>query len=272
MPRRFVGLLLAALLALPAAAHAQNDTQQITARSDIRDSAQNEGNDPLTPKAALQLQDYFQPFLNGQTGSGANQANLRGVLPHDAFGLPQFARATFPAVASAWGPGGAVTGIGDLTIFNVPVADVNGVKFGAGPLVVVPTATSRALGDGRWQLGGEGIVSARHAWGLTAGLVSYQQSVDGLSRAITAQPLLFYNLDGGYYLRSSGVVSFDLAHRTTVVPLGIGLGRVISLPRDRILNVFVEPQYSVIRAGDGVPTFQVYGGINFQFPLGGGGR
>ena len=67
-------------------------------------------------------------------------------------------------------------------------------------------------------------------------------------------------------------MSFDLVRRTTVVPIGIGLGRVIPLQSGRILNFFLEPQYSVIRAGDGVPTFQVYGGVNFQFPLGGGSR
>ena len=259
MRQRIVRALLAALLALPAASRAQ-------------DNAQNDGNDPLTPKAALQLQDYFQPFLNERLGSGANQTNVRGVLPHDAFGVPQFARASFPAVASAWGPAGSETGIGDLTVFDVPVFVVNGVKFGVGPLVVAPTSTSVALGDRKWQIGAEGIASARHAWGLTAGLASYQQSTDGRSQSLTFQPLLFYNLDDGYYLRSSGIVSFDLARRTTVVPLGIGLGRVIPLPSGRILNFFVEPQYSVIRAGNGVPTFQLYAGFNVQFPLGGGSR
>ena len=267
MHRRIVRALLAALFALPAAVPCAG-----WAQGDGRDSAQNAGNDPLTPKAALQLQDYLQPFLNGQTGSGANQTNVRGVLPHDAFGIPQFARASFPAVASAWGPNGSQTGIGDLTVFDVPVFIVNGVKFGVGPLVVVPTATSTALGDRRWQIGGEGIASARHAWGLTAALASYQQSLDRQSQTLTFQPLLFYNLDDGYYLRSSGIVSFDLVRRTTVVPIGIGLGRVIPLQSGRILNFFLEPQYSVIRAGDGVPTFQVYGGVNFQFPLGGGSR
>lgn len=251
--------LLVAFLALPAAAAA-------------RDSTQNVGNDPLTPMVALQLQDYFQPFLNGQLGSGANQTNLRSVLPHDTFGIPQFARASFPALASAWEPGGAQTGIGDLTIFNVPVTTVKGVKFGAGPLAVVPTATSPALGDRRWQVGGQGIASVRHAWGLTALLTAYQQSFDRQSQSLTFQPLLFYNLHDGYYLRSSGIVAFDLAQRTTVVPVGIGLGRAIALPEGRLLNLFVEPQYAAIRNGAGVPTFQVYGGINVQFPLGGGSR
>ena len=258
-PRIAVLSVLALLLAAPLALQAQ-------------DSDQNVSNDPLTPLGAVQVQNYFQPFLNGRTGSGADQLNVRGVLPHEAFGLPQFARVTLPVMASAWGPNGSTTGIGDITIFDLFVHTFDKVRFGAGPLAVAPTATSPALGEAKWQLGGQGIVSARHAWGLTAGFFSYQQSFDGLARTIQLQPLLFYNLADGYYLRSSGIVSFDLAHRTTVVPVGIGLGRTLPLQSGRILNFFVEPQYAAIRNGEGVPTFQVYAGFNVQFPLGGGSR
>ncbi|MBI3197783.1 MAG: hypothetical protein HYZ40_09805 [Rhodospirillales bacterium] len=257
--RRLPTVLLAALLALPAAAVAQ-------------DSDQNVSNDPLTPLGAVQVQNYFQPFLNGRIGSGADQLNVRGVLPHEAFGLPQFARVTLPVMASAWGPNGSTTGLGDITLFDLFVHTIDKVRLGVGPLAVAPTATSTALGEAKWQVGGQGIASARHAWGLTAGFFSYQQSFDGLAQTIQLQPLLFYNLDDGYYLRSSGIVSFDLAHRTTVVPVGIGLGRTIPLASGRILNLFVEPQYSAIRNGEGVPTFQLYAGINVQFPLGGASR
>ncbi len=258
-PRIAVLSFLALLLAAPLALQAQGSDQNVS-------------NDPLTPLGAVQVQNYVQPFLNGRTGSGADQLNVRGVLPHEAFGLPQFARVTLPVVASAWGPNGSVTGLGDITIFNLFVHTMDTLRLGIGPLVVAPTATSPALGEARWQLGGQGIVSARHEWGLTAGFFSYQQSFDGLAQTIQLQPLLFYNLADGYYLRSSGIVSFDLAHRTTVVPVGIGLGRTLPLPNGRILNFFVEPQYSAIRNGEGVPTFQVYAGVNMQFPLGGGSR
>ena len=60
--------------------------------------------------------------------------------------------------------------------------------------------------------------------GLTAGFVSYQKAFDGGAETITAQPLLFYNLSDGYYLRSSGIASFDLVHQTSVVPVGLDSG------------------------------------------------
>jgi hypothetical protein len=98
---------------------------------------------------------------------------------------------------------------------------------------------------------------------------------EGLRRRaelINAQPLLFYNLGNGYYLRSSGIAAFDLVKHTSVVPVGLGLGRVFPLANGRVINTFVEPQYAVLRAGDGVPTFQVFVGFNIQFPLGSFGR
>lgn len=254
-------LLIAAPLIAAAQTAASNDNT-------ARNNPQNDANNPLAPKAALQFQDYFQPVLNGQTGSGANQGILRGVLPHEELGLPQLARASLPAVSTAYGPDGSITGLGDLTVFDVPVFVIDKVKVGAGPLVVVPTSTSPALGTGKWQAGGQTIFNAPHDWGLTAGFVSYQQSFDGAAQTITAQPLLFYNLDDGYYLRSSGIASFDLVHHTSVVPVGLGFERAIPLPDGRVLNAFVEPQYSAVRSGVGVPAFQVFFGFNIQFPPG----
>jgi hypothetical protein len=257
-------LLAALLVALPVAAGAQTDS--------LSRNTQNEGNDPLTPKAAIELQDYAQPVLNRQPGSGTNQGIVRGVLPHDALNWPQTMRASLPVVDTAYGPTGSITGLGDLTVYDIPLFFIDKAKFGVGPLLVAPTSTSRALGDGKWQGGAQAVASAPHDWGLTAGLVSYQKAFDGGAELINAQPLLFYNLGSGYYLRSSGLAAFDLVKHTSVIPLGLGLGRVFPLSNGRVINTFVEPQYSVLRVGDGVPTFQVFVGFNIQFPLGGSGR
>ena len=227
----------------------------------------NDANNPLTQKSTILLQNYWQPILNGQPSRGADQLLVRGVLPHDALGVPQLFRATLP-VAMTYGPDGATAGLGDATIFDLPMFFIDKVKIGVGPLVVVPTSTSRALGAGKWQAGGQMVVSAAHPWGLTAGFVSYQQSFENSLQTITAQPLLFYNLPDGYYLRSSGIATFNLGARTSVLPVGLGLGRVFDRPDGTVVNVYLEPQYSVLQTGRGVPSFQVLLGFNIQFPRG----
>lgn len=230
------------------------------------DNLQNRSNDPLTPRMAFELHNYAQPVLAERPASGADQGYFRFVLPHALFGVDQMMRASMPVVASAWDPEKAVNGVGDFTIFDLAVFYFGSVKTGIGPLLVVPTASSQSLGTSKWQAGVEGVISAPHSWGLTTLLASWQQTFDGTLQTVTLQPLLFYNLGDGFYLRSSGIASFDLG-KNAVVPVGLGLGRVFELPGGASLNTFVEPQYSVIQSGRGVASFQVFAGIVIQLPV-----
>lgn len=229
------------------------------------DNLQNSSNNPLTPKMAFELHNYAQPVLMGRPSSGADQGFLRVVLPHALLDADQMMRASMPVVSSSWDPQGAVNGVGDLTAFDLAVFYFGAVKVGVGPLVVVPTASAPALGTAKWQAGAQTVVSAPHAWGLTTMLASYQQTFDGKLQTLTVQPLLFYNLGDGFYLRSTGISSFDLG-KNAVVPVGLGLGRVIELPGGPSINLFIEPQYSVVQSGPGVPSFQVFAGVVVQLP------
>lgn len=239
---------------------------QAAAQSDV-DSLQNSANNPLTPKSAIQLQDYVQPFLAGQPGHGANQGIIRTVLPYDIMGVDQLARASLPVISNVWSPQGALNGIGDLTVFSMAVFHLDFAKVGIGPLIVAPTASDSSLGYRKWQAGAQTIVSAPHKWGLTSALTSYQQSFDGKLQTIVVQPVIFYNLEGGLYLRSTGIASFNFGDTpNSVVPVGLGLGHVTQLANGTVVNVFVEPQYSVVQTGTGVPSFQIFAGMVIQFP------
>jgi hypothetical protein len=80
------------------------------------------------------------------------------------------------------------------------------------------------------------------------------------------QPIAFYNLKDGYYLRSSPIMTFDTYSHTSVVPVGFGAGKVIKLDGGYVLNVYAEAQPSVYRTGRGAPNFQFYTGVQIQFP------
>lgn len=256
---RTVALLLAKLSLFLVAAQAM--------AQDGKDNLQNTSNDPLTPKMAFEFHNYAQPVLIDRPASGADQGYFRFVLPHASFGIDQMMRASMPVVASSWDPERAINGVGDFTIFNLAVHYFGDIKTGIGPLLVVPTASSPALGTRKWQAGVEAVVSAPHSWGLTTILASWQQTLDGSGlQTVTAQPLLFFNLPDRFYLRSTGIASFTLG-RNAVVPVGLGLGRVFELPNGASINTFVEPQYSVIQNGPGVAAFQVFAGLVIQLPV-----
>ncbi len=235
----------------------------------------NAANNPLTPKITINLQDYFTPDLNREPGRRSNQFLLRGILPVDTFGVPQLVRVTLPALTNPTFPNGSATGLGDFSVYDLFVLPVHGVTLAVGPVLVAPTATSIDTGAGKWQAGGAVFAVAEHPWGVSAGLVTYQHSFAGdpsraTAQTLTAQPIFTYNLPLAFYLRSTGIWSFDLggARHTSVIPLGFGLGKVWTVGK-LTLNLFAEPQYSVIRSGVGVPVWQIFAGFNLQIALGG---
>jgi hypothetical protein len=138
---------------------------------------------------------------------------------------------------------------------------------------VAPTAGSDALGSGKWQAGAAGVAVAPQSWGMLAGLVTYQASFAGDSgresvSLLTAQPIVIYNLTQGFYLRSSGTWTFDLHGGTNYIPAGLGIGKVFTLEGGTTINAFVEPQYTLFHDGDGAPRWQMFMGVNLQFPVG----
>lgn len=228
------------------------------------ESKETTANNPLSLVPAVQVQNYFQPVLNGQGGS--NQPYIRAILPFDGFGGRNLMRISLPTATMVWNDEGMQAGLGDLTVFSVRVFKIShNAGIGVGPLLVVPTTTNRAVGLKDWQLGAQGTFSAHYPWGLLAGLLGYQQSLGGKANTFTAQPFIFRNIGDGFYLRSSAIATLDTSNGTGVLPIGLGLGRVTRLPSGHLLNVYLEPQYSVVAKGDAQPRFQVFAGFNLQF-------
>lgn len=231
---------------------------------------QNEANNPLNPRPMISLHDYYVPKLTGLDHSWANQAILRGVVPNKTFGLPQLWRFNLPMMSMHYDKLGHRSGMGDLSLMDIFMSSGNGLSYGLGPLLVIPTASNDFTGQGKWQAGLAGAVVMPQKWGLVGGLVTYQQSFAGDSdrdsvKLMTVQPVVFYNLPEGYYLRSSAVWTFDLKNKTHFMPVGLGLGKVKKLGGHKTVNAFLEPQYSVSTKGVGMPKWQVFAGVNFQF-------
>ena len=235
-------------------------------------NTQNEANNPLTPKITINLQDYYIPSFKGLPGRDANQFLLRGLIPLNLFNTPQLLRFTLPIANSPTFPTGSDTGFGDLTLIDLVLIPGKPVSFGVGPLLVAPTASSDALGAGRWQAGAAAVAIAPQHWGLLGGLVTYQHSFardDGRDpvNLLTVQPIVNHNLPQGFYLRSSAIWNFNFENDTHYIPVGLGIGKVWQVNKDLTVNAFIEPQYTVWRHGDGVPRWQIFGGVNFQFSL-----
>jgi hypothetical protein len=69
-------------------------------------------------------------------------------------------------------------------------------------------------------------------------------------------------------LRSSATWTFAFARDTRSIPIGAGVGKVWLRPGGATINAFAEPQPTVAHDGAGQPKFQLFMGLNLQFPLG----
>jgi len=242
-------------------AHAQASTEDM-----------NKSNNPLTPMAGLNLQDYIISSLYDSNES-ANSFLVRGTLPMMLGGYPQLARLTIPYNTNPSPTGEHVSGFGDLNFFDIFLMGSPELQLGIGPYFILPTASKDETGAGKWQLGAAATIIAPATWGLLGGLFTYQHDIGGESdrptqNIFTVQPFLIYNLPHAFYLRSVGIWNFNWETGDYYIPVGFGLGKVWKLESGIVMNLYAEPQWTVAHKGPLQPEFQTLVGLNFQFPLG----
>lgn len=231
----------------------------------------NKSNNPLNPAAAFNFHNYYTPRLYG-SDAHTNDFLLRPTMPIAPgawIGVPQMVRATVPVSTRPNADGTYDTGLGDINLFDIFLLRAHGTQIGVGPLLTMPTATDPSLGTGKWQAGLAAIVVDPRPARLLGMLVQWEHSFAGQSsrptvHTLTAQPFIIYNLPQGWYLRSTGTWTFDLQRDSHYVPVGLGAGKVWK-EGHTIFNTFVEPQYSVLHHGTGVPQWTVFAGLNMTF-------
>jgi hypothetical protein len=109
------------------------------------------------------------------------------------------------------------SGLGVFTIFDLIKisADSSRTEFAAGPQLVAPTATDKALGLGKWQAGLAGAAVRPLGGGSLVGALFTWQHSFAWQRAraetnlFTFQPRADLSFGGGYYVRSTATWSFD---------------------------------------------------------------
>jgi hypothetical protein len=225
-------------------------------------------NNPLAPITAINFQNYSIPSIYGLDDPHANSLLLRPVVATERF----IFRGTLPVSTVPTGDVDPVSGLGDFNAFLAILLPSAGAwQLGVGPLVAMPTATDDALGTGKWQLGVAGVAVSNIAPTFLAGaLVTWQASVAGDDErddvsVLTAQPLAIMQIGAGYYVRSTGVIQVNTETGDYSVPFGLGVGKVFR-SGSAVLNAFLEPQWTVLHDGVGQPAFQLFAGLNVQFP------
>jgi hypothetical protein len=138
---------------------------------------------------------------------------------------------------------GGSTGLGDtqLPFFLTPVKTGDWV-WGAGPIVQIPTATSTALGTGKWSAGPTGaLIYVGGPW-VNGVVASQLWSVAGpKSRAPVSLTQLevqvSYTIGDNYYVDTAPRFSYDWkapAGQGWTVPIGFDAGKVFAIGKQEL--------------------------------------
>jgi hypothetical protein len=236
------------------------------AGQELSQAAMKQANNPLASFQTLNFHNYYIPEVSG-TDETANTFWVRYATPVSLFGGDWIVRASLP-VQRVPTPTGSESGLGAANAFGAYLFDTGnpGVTLGAGPLVALPTSTGDVPGGDTWDLGAAAVLfnatSDLFQWG---GLVTYQTDVAGSGESSLAavQPFALLQMGSGWYLRSTGVWTFNFETNSYSVPVGFGLGKVMK-SGTKVINAFIEPQATIFSHGPGGEDFQIFFGLNIQ--------
>jgi hypothetical protein len=202
------------------------------------------------------------PFQNntsyniGVNERAANTLNIQPVIPvHLSDSVLLISRIILPISyqPDLTNTGGGSSGFGDVnpTFFFSP-AKPGKLIWGVGPALILPTATQRSVGTGKWSAGPAAVALVQPGHWTIGVLASQVWSFAGPSdrstvSLMTVQYFVNYNLAHAWYLTSSPILTFNWEAPSSeewLVPFGGGVGKIFKLGK-LPLNGSVQAYYNV---------------------------
>lgn len=239
--------------------------------------------DPLTILPQVFFKDAYAPATFG-THAQTNAAILRAIIPripaNSLLPFDQLIRPTFSLITVPSPRGGTRTEFGDVQLFDLVVMPwprkETGIKIGIGPTFVFPSATSKSAGQGAWQAGPAFAAAYTGVPWLFVGFLfqnpisfAYTSPDRPPQSTMQFQPIVLVHLWRNWYLRSADATwtSGWRTHSSTMLPLSLGIGRVMVRPGLPPLNFYVAGQWMVYRQFAPIaPQTSVTLGMTVAFP------
>ncbi|MFV1986866.1 MAG: neuromedin U [Gemmatimonadota bacterium] len=205
------------------------------------------------------------PFQNNTTfdwgpqGGTFNVLNIQPVVPFKlSDGVNLITRTILPVITMpelVEGQGGK-TGLGDLSFsaFLSPSA-AGKIIWGAGPALLIPTATDDRLGQDQWALGPSLVVLTMPGSWVIGALVNNVWSIGGSEDSsinfFFSQVFANLNLSNGWYVVFAPIITANWEAsdgNKWTVPFGGGPGKIFRLG-SQPMNANVQVYYNAVRPG-----------------------
>ncbi|TAK72026.1 MAG: hypothetical protein EPO11_10610 [Gammaproteobacteria bacterium] len=263
-----IGLIFFFLLSMTARAASNEDATALAKKSQ----------NPVEKMVSVPFNNNFN-FDYGLRDNTQYVLDVKPVIPftlNDSLNL--ITRTIIPVVRQPnLIPGrGYINGIGDLNpSFFLSPAHPGRLIWGIGPTVIVPTATNKQIGQGKYSVGPSLVMLSMPGSWVIGFLTFNAWSVAGEGNRANVnefelQYFINYNFPHGWYITSSPIITADWtakAKNRWVVPVGIGGGHVFDIGRQPV-NVSVQAYDNVKTPADGGPDWQLQLNVTLLFPEG----
>jgi hypothetical protein len=183
---------------------------------------------PAPPAPYVSIEEEVSPNYDDESGS-SNLVNVRAQLPYVA-GAQYVFRLKLPIVTSA--PATAVTGAGDLALYDLAVTDAARGRWLEGVTIRVPTAQNDSLGSGKYSVGPAfGYETQRGPWTLGFFQQDFFSVIGPASRSPVGQskiePSVTLALARGWSIGlSTMTITYDWVHNEwTEAPVGMRVAK-----------------------------------------------
>lgn len=235
--------ILLAGLALATATAATAQKAPLDPGSDA-DLAQQLAN-PVASLIQVPVQNNFD-WGWGPDGSGFRfQSNIQPVVPMALDSdWNMVSRTILPVIGQTdvTGPGTSQFGLGDVVqslFFSPAKPSASGIVWGAGPVLLVPTATDQALGSGKWGAGPTAVVLkiagpftygalANHIWSFAG-----KDSRADVS-ATFVQPFLAYTTRTATTYSINSETTYDWNNDVWLVPINLAISQLVVLGKQPV--------------------------------------
>jgi hypothetical protein len=239
--------------------------------------------DPTATLTQIQIKDIYTPAEYG-TNAQPNTVQIRPIFairPFWFIPFEQLIRPTFKVVTVPNGRGASTsTGYDDMQLFDLlvipwPNSKETHFRWAIGPYFIFPTSSTPHSGKGAWQMGPAAGFSYRGIAGLNiAGLLqqatsfAYTSSRRTPVTSLTFQPILTYQLGGGWALKSNDATwTFNLRqHTSTTIPISAGLGKVWKLSQGYAIDTSVSGEWMLYREFASDEQFTLNFSVSLLFP------